>query len=69
MWFLLNIEEKGHSKTELGAAKTSLEITQIVHPVFSEELFRNEFFLYENRKMPKKKRHRINRSYVLYVLH
>ena len=67
MWFLLNIEEKDHNKTEMGAAKTPLEITQVVHPVFSEELFRNEFFLCENRKMLKKKqkRPRNNRSHVL----
>ena len=53
MWFLLNIEEKDH-KTEVGAAKTLLEITRLVHPIFSEELFRNEFFLCENRKKLKK---------------
>ena len=55
MWFLLNIEEKYHNKTEVGAAKTLLEITRLVHPIFSEELFRSEFFLCENRKKLKKK--------------
>ena len=54
MWFLLNIEEKDHNKTEMGAAKTPLEIMQVVHSVFSEELFRNAFFLCENSKMLKK---------------
>ena len=54
MWFLLNIE-KDHYKTEVGAAKTPLEITRLVHPVFSEERFRNEFFLCENRKKLEKK--------------
>ena len=33
-----------------GAAKTPLEVTQVLHPVFGEERFRNEFFLCENRK-------------------
>ena len=51
---LLNIEEKDHNKTEMGEAKTPLEATQVIHPVFSDELFRNEFFLCENRKMLKK---------------
>ena len=68
MWFLLNIE-KDHNKTEVGAAKTPLEITRLVHPVFSEERFRNEFFLCENRKKLEKKRCRNNRSVVLYTLH
>ena len=60
--FLLNIEEKDHNKTEMGVAKTLLEITQVVHPVFSEELFRNEFFLCENRKMLTEKKQKTSQK-------
>ena len=67
MWFLLNIEEKDHNKTEMGVAKTPLEITQVLHPVFSEEVFRNEFFLCENKKMLKKKTKK--KRHLLYILH
>ena len=55
MWFTLYIEEKDQNKTEVGEAKTPLEITRLVHPVFSEELFMNEFFLCKNRKEKLKK--------------
>ena len=54
MLFLLNTEEEDHNKTEVGATKTSLEIMRLVHPVFCQELFRNEFFLCGNRKRLKK---------------
>ena len=67
MWFTLYIEEKDQNKTEVGEAKTPLGITRLVHPVFSEKLFRNEFLLCENRKKLKKCR-RNNRSHVLYIL-
>ena len=47
MWFSLNIEEKDQNKTEVREAKTPLEITRLVQPAVSEELFMNEFLKVE----------------------
>ena len=48
---LLNIAEKDHNKTEVGLAKTPLETTRLLNPVYIEKIFWNEFFLCENIKM------------------
>ena len=48
---LLNIAVKDHNKTEVELAKTSLETTRLLKPVYIEKRFWNEFFLCENRKM------------------
>ena len=51
---LLNIAVKDHNKTEVELAKTSLETTRLLNPVYIEKRFWNEFFLCENRKMLRK---------------
>ena len=45
---LLNIAEKDHNRTEVGVAKTPLETTRLLNPVYIEEFFRKELFLCEN---------------------
>ena len=67
---LLDIAEKDHNRTEVGVAKTPLETTRLLNPVYIEEFFRKELFLCENRKMLKEtlQKHRSRMFLKLHVL-